>query len=164
MDPFSQPEVPTSTMTSHNGSTIDEDDVRAGEAMFYIAILTSGISIISAGIVIYIFQRYRNRDVQSNLIKYLTFANGLTCVGIVLGTFHYEPDIHFADSGYICIVQSTICTYFDMTADILTLCVIINHCSETAYNSTWMQRGRCKLIYLGFAICTPGKLLSILVL
>lgn len=93
---------------------------------------------------------------QNNLIKCLTLSNGLTCVGIVLGTLHYEKDIPFGNSGDFCVVQSAICTYFDMLADVFTLCVIVNHCSVTAFNSNWMKRRSAVICYVGFAVCTPG--------
>ncbi|XP_033764241.1 G-protein coupled receptor 157-like [Pecten maximus] len=123
--------------------------------VFVMTFAASVISIILAIVFVIAFLKYQEKSTQNILIVCLTVANGLTCVGVVLGAFHYKKDIPFGNSGNFCIIQSMICTYFDIVADIYTLYVEINICLIIAFEYVFMNTRRAKVLFHGSACVIP---------
>ncbi|XP_060080523.1 G-protein coupled receptor 157-like [Ylistrum balloti] len=144
----------TSVMPLANISKIIElEDLSM--AVFIITFVPSVVSIIATIGFVYAFIKYKNNDSYNTLLTCLTIANGLTCFGVVMGAFHYKKDIPFGNSGAFCVIQSILCTYFDMVADIYTLFVQINICCRIAFGYICMRNRNAKLACHTSALTIP---------
>ncbi|XP_033763169.1 G-protein coupled receptor 157-like [Pecten maximus] len=124
----------------------------------FLTLLTTNLSIVSSLFLLLTFQciiQAAKRDLLICLIQCLAVANLFFCIGMDMGIAHYaNGDIGKSD--LLCVIQSFICTFFDMVSFWYTLFVIVYVFSVAVIKSEWMKGKRAKRIYHTVAWTIPA--------
>ncbi|OWF37186.1 hypothetical protein KP79_PYT21297 [Mizuhopecten yessoensis] len=123
-----------------------------------LTLLTTNLSIILSMFLLLIFRCIvqTKEDLIVYLVQFLAVIDLFFCVGMDMGIAYYTS----SDKGKyesFCVVESFICTFFDLVSFFYTLYVIIYVFCVTVYKAEWMKGKTAKRIYHSLAWGVPGE-------